>query len=221
MTTDIYALKDENNRVRYIGKSSHSVSKRFSRHLADGRNGNSTHKACWIRGMQQRGLEPTVQIMETVDGDGLEQEVRWIAMMREMGAKMTNLTDGGDGVCGCKRTDEQKAKQSAALKEYYKTHTHPTKGRKLSEAQCKKQSERMKGHTNTPEARKNMSEARKGMKFTDEHKRNMSKARSGKPTGPRSAETRAKIAAGMAKAHAEGRAKRVDTDSTGRFVKAA
>ncbi len=226
MKTEIYALKDENGVVRYVGKSSHSSQKRYSRHLADGRNSEKTHKACWIRGMLQRGLTPTMDIIDVVDGDGLDAEMKWIKFFRDAGVNLTNLTDGGEGPTGRKYTPEQLKKHREAMKHSFEYREIWNKGKRMPEETRRKMSASRKGRKFSKETKKKISKAKKGMKFSEEHIENLRKSHTkerhvnyGKHL---SEETRRKISEGMARAHREGRGAKVNIDkNTGRFVAAS
>lgn len=80
-----------------------------------------------------------------------------------------NLTDGGEGTCGHKLSEEQLQKMS----ERFKGENHPFYGKKMSKEFCLA-----------------VSCARKGMKFSDEHKENLRKSHLGKAL---SEETKIKI----------------------------
>lgn len=89
---------------------------------------------------------------------------------------LTNLVDGGGGITGWKHSDEAKAKI----------------GR------------HWKGREFTPKMREALAEYNKNRIISDAHRANISAAKKGKKTGPKSAETRAKIsAAHMGMKHSE------------------
>jgi hypothetical protein len=61
------------------------------------------------------GLLPGQRILEwTILRNGGEREQVWIRSLREQGANLTNLTDGGEGIPGYKFSPEACAKNSAA-----------------------------------------------------------------------------------------------------------
>jgi len=208
-TSEIYVLKDENGLVRYVGKSSHSVKKRFSRHLADARDGAVQHKACWIRGMMQRGLLPTCEVIESVAGDGAEAEIKWISFFRQAGVDLTNLTDGGDGTLGHKASAEHRRKMSESIKLSFANRDPWNKGKRMPDDAVRKSAESRRGLRHSAERRATLSRARMGMKFSDEHRAALSRSHSGerhKNYGKHISEaTRQKIAAAVALAHREGR----------------
>lgn len=98
-----------------------------------------------------------------------ELEIRKIAEIRSGGAKLCNMTNGGDGPSGYKHTEETR--------------------RRLSEANTGKPGSR-RGHNNTPEHRAKTGAAHKGKKHSPEHIAKCAASRTGKP---KSAECRRKI----------------------------
>ncbi|TDZ92170.1 GIY-YIG nuclease family protein [Mycobacteroides salmoniphilum] len=106
----IYALCDPTSgEVRYIGKTI-DVRARLRSHLWDSRNPKEhTHKARWIRSLKS---PPVLEIIETLSDadDWAERECYWIAKYRSEGARLTNLTNGGDGWSSNGHTDETKAR---------------------------------------------------------------------------------------------------------------
>lgn len=80
---------------------------------------------------------------------------------------LTNLVDGGGGITGWKHSEEAKAKIGRHFK-----------GREI-----------------TPKMRKALSDYNRNKVLSEEHKAKLSAAKKGKTTGPKSAETRAKISA--------------------------
>jgi len=93
----IYALKDPiEHEVRYVGKTN-NLQTRFSFHL---RNRSKNHKSNWIKNLESKGLLPYMQVLEEIDNDNWEdRECYYINKYRKKG-KLTNLTDGGEGVKG-------------------------------------------------------------------------------------------------------------------------
>jgi hypothetical protein len=93
MYTYIYALCDPKTKeVRYVGKAD-NPNCRYVQHLSD--NGR-TWKANWVKKLKLNGLRPSLKILEEVHEDEWELKERdWIAHYRRLGARLTNLTDGG------------------------------------------------------------------------------------------------------------------------------
>jgi hypothetical protein len=92
----IYALAHpQTAEVHYIGKS-HQPRKRLAQHalasLKDPR------KRRWIRGLIAANNPPEVLILETCTPENWrDAERKWIAVFRHCGARLFNLTAGGDG----------------------------------------------------------------------------------------------------------------------------
>lgn len=107
----IYALKDprySNNfqkYYRYIGKTAYGLYRPYS-HVtpASLRSEKNNYKSNWIKQLLSLGLMYEVEILETWDNEAdlAEAEIWNIAFYRSMGCKLTNRTNGGDGVCGYK-----------------------------------------------------------------------------------------------------------------------
>lgn len=130
----VYGLVDpRTGDLRYVGKSSIGMKRPREHQIACGRKAK-THNAKWLRELWADGERvPMVLVLEECDSDAqvLAREIVLIALFREAGFNLTNITDGGDGVSGHKMspetrarmsalwTPERRAKQSAALKARY------------------------------------------------------------------------------------------------------
>lgn len=196
----VYALVDpHNNELRYVGKSSRGM-KRPRKHLtACGRRGD-THRHCWLKQMfKDEGTVPSIIVLcecET-EVEALAWEVQFIALFRTAGFRLTNLTDGGEGMSGYKVSDETKRK----LAEFNKGHKHSDehkrkiaegiKGRVRTDEHKQRISEAQKGSEKCATHLHKVQEANKGSKRSYESRCKMSEA--GKRRGSPSAETRRKI----------------------------
>lgn len=154
----IYGLIDpRDGQLRYIGKSGRGTAWRLVRHLADtGRN----YRTNWINSLKKLGLRPTVTIVqEFEDSDILGQaEIHWISYFRAMGAKLTNLTSGGEGSFGLKHSQEAKLKMSQARS-----------GVLASQATKDKMSRTRKGTVHSSETRVKLSRAMGVRPFVDQN----------------------------------------------------
>lgn len=96
----IYGLMDPTTEeIRYIGKSVEPET-RFRSHCNDNRVG--IYNSRWIQKLARQGLSPRLEILEIIPpgGDWQGAEKRWIAKGRSLGWRLTNITDGGEGVVG-------------------------------------------------------------------------------------------------------------------------
>ena len=94
----IYVLKDPRTlEVRYVGKSKDPKS-RLADHLCPSNLRGVCHRASWIRYLLARNLRPVLEVVETCSDFIWEaREVYWIKHYKELGARLTNTTDGGEG----------------------------------------------------------------------------------------------------------------------------
>lgn len=115
----VYCLIDpRNGEVRYVGKSSSGL-RRPGRHQTSGGRRGETHNKAWLRQMWDDGARvPMILVLEECDSDAqvLSREIVLIALFREAGFNLTNITDGGEGVCGYRMPPETRAKISASQK---------------------------------------------------------------------------------------------------------
>lgn len=154
----VYALVDpESKEIRYVGKTSVGI----ARPNAHNRNARLewTYKARWILGLHARGLKPLVSTLEMCrnGADLIAAERRWIADLRARGCRLTNLTDGGDGLPGYRQSAETIERRIG-----------PLRGRKMPEDQRVRLSEAKKGTKASPETRAKLSAAGIGRRMSPE-----------------------------------------------------
>lgn len=120
----IYALTSEGETVkteavRYIGKTSFTAAHRLGKHMVSVRTGCQFHSHNWIRSLVKSGRSPKIHILAIVSHeDSAFFEQLFIQHFRNQGARLTNLTDGGEGPAGRKNTPEQQERhlKRAALR---------------------------------------------------------------------------------------------------------
>lgn len=151
----IYGLVDpRTEQVRYIGQTK-DIKRRLRNHLNDAKRGVRSHKFSWIRKLITSGVKPKITVIEKCNGSiADEREQYWISYYREKEVGLTNQTDGGFGVRGYVRTDEEK-----------RTISKRMKGNKHG-----------LGNVHTEEYKREASKRLKGRVFTDEHKRKIKEA---------------------------------------------
>jgi len=223
----VYALQDpRDGAVRYVGFTA-DAQRRLGRHIRDARSSKGhNHRVNWIKALLKEGLEPSMVVVETGIGDNwADKERGWIRFFLDLGCRLTNGTDGGDGVPGCKFSAKHCANISAAKKGHaVSTEARAKisafwKGRKLPPHTVEyrhRMSIAKTGRKHSPEARAKMSTSHTGMKQSAEtvEKRvatfrgtkrspeiraRMSEAARRRKSPPLSAEHRARISASMRK----------------------
>jgi len=114
----IYGLVDpRDQQLRYVGKTIVSLSARFDAHLNTARyKKRKTRTVNWLRGLLAIGLKPEIFEIERVSSGWIETEQFWIAYFRFIGCRLTNHTDGGEGLTGYSFSPEARARIAASNK---------------------------------------------------------------------------------------------------------
>lgn len=214
MVIDIYFLTDpRDGTVRYVGKAKDSKY-RLKAHLKDDA---VNRKANWLKRLKSLGLQPTMDIVETVDeGEADESERFWIAFMKSCGASLVNTKNGGEGGpiphdvrkkisqshIGIHQTEESLKKIRAARAkqildpEMLRRLHEGNRGRKLSPEHAAALAASNKTRIISDETRRKMRESHLGRKQSPELIEKRAAACRGKK---RTDETKRKIAAGWAR----------------------
>lgn len=152
----IYGLIDPlTGQLKYIGKTKRSLKRRLTEHICVTNLISKTYKNHWIKQLLEKQHKPEIVELEKLspNDDWIEAEQFWIAYMRFIGYKLTNLTDGGDGLCGATRETRYKCGSSRRGKKYTFTEDHK---QKIAEANR----ERAKNTEWLENARKNLDKVR-------------------------------------------------------------
>jgi hypothetical protein len=194
------------------------------RHAFEARRSSArvTHKINWIRKIQAEGREPAILILEELQPSTTREfvgfvEKCYIKSLREIGHRLTNSTDGGEGVLnpsvenraaksarskgnkyalGYVQTEEQKKRRGRSIAKYWAEHPGECV---VSKERREKIAKTLTGYKHTPEACANMGASRIGSKRSDEAKKHMSDAQKGHEV---SQSARAKLAmANLGKVH--------------------
>ena len=175
----VYALLDpRDGAMRYVGKTHRTARRRLRRHLAPCYLKGQTHKERWIRSLLRAGVEPGITILETCETASATAtaERAHIARLRSAGARLTNVTPGGDGGGG-PHSEASREKIRRALLGKPKSEEHrrrsglATRGRKASEA-TRALLRACRGGPRRPltaEHRVSVSRAKGGRPFVDQH----------------------------------------------------
>lgn len=151
-------IRKDSNKIFYIGKG-----KNFRAFCTVKRN------AYWNNIASKYGFEPKILAYWNTEKEAFEHEKVLIACFKDMGYKLANMTDGGDGQTGLIHTQTTKQKISNALK-----------GRKFTEEHKQKIAQSNKNKIVLPETGAKISKLKKGKKITEEHKLKISKSMRGR-----------------------------------------
>jgi hypothetical protein len=169
MKTKLYVLLEPRyshelyGQVRYIGKTTYTPERRLIEHMSEARLGGTDYRCKWIRCCIKDGVEPKVQQILEVEGDGSNEEIQLIKTYKDSGCKLVNTTEGGEGHLGYKPSLETRMKIAESQK-----------GKKLSPESIAKRTAKILGRKHTLDARMKMSQALKGKEFTPDHKAKLS-----------------------------------------------
>lgn len=155
----IYVLTDPTTEeARYVGKTIKRLQDRLRIHLWAARNGRRDHRSNWIRQLLSQGREPAIIEVDRISShdDWAALERYWIHHLRQIGASLTNHTEGGEGWHGHRHSEESKRKIAAAHR----------------------------GRTVSPETRQRLRERHLGKRLSEQHKRKLSLAGKGRIVPP-------------------------------------
>jgi hypothetical protein len=99
----IYVLKNPLTlEVRYVGSTTQGIERRLEQHIAGAQRApRRSYCQNMLLSLHGIGLTPLIEAIESGSGEGwAAAERRWIAYYRAAGARLTNATDGGEGVVG-------------------------------------------------------------------------------------------------------------------------
>lgn len=110
VSTYIYCLKDPDSLIiKYIGKTI-NIRKRYNNHVCN-YTGEKTLKNNWVKGLKSNGKKPILEVIEKCNEDNwIEREMYWIAYYKQLGYDLKNMTIGGEGLSGLKKSDDFKSK---------------------------------------------------------------------------------------------------------------
>lgn len=94
----IYILKDSENNIRYVGKTT-NIKRRLHSHIAEAKlNKSKRYVLKWIRQLLANNKKPILEIIEICNEDiWQEREIYWISYYRKLIPNLCNSCDGGKG----------------------------------------------------------------------------------------------------------------------------
>jgi hypothetical protein len=188
--TYLYVLTEDDGNpspvnVRYVGKTTQKPLSRLYHHLQD-RHRREVYRDRWIHKLVESGREPRMHVVALVpDEYASKAEIRLIASFRKAGARLTNLSDGGEGALGHKVSEETRRKISQAHKGIKENVPMSAEKRQLL-AQIR--SRRWANPENRKRQSEKMKERLARVPFTEERKRRISEALKGKSPSPQTRE---------------------------------
>lgn len=94
----IYALTEPTGEIRYIGRSSSGLSRPRAHTQPYKLVISKTYTNNWVKSLLARGQKPGILVVQHVPArsDLVECEKYWISYFRKTGARLTNLSEGGE-----------------------------------------------------------------------------------------------------------------------------
>lgn len=153
--------KIDDGKIFYIGKG------KGNRAFSENRRNKY-----WKSIVANHGFLAEILAVWKTEQEALDHEKLLILCFKDMGYKLANLTDGGEGSSGLKQSEETKAKRSAALKVRQKPIEEMMNAWKANTGRKPTQATRLKISL----AKKGKPSSFKGKKHSEEAKAKMSKA---------------------------------------------
>lgn len=205
----VYGIRDgSTGDIRYVGQTAGSIRRRFAQHLRVARSGRRTPLYDWLRSRQPDDVE--IVELEKVYREREElgiAETAWISYMRERGARLLNIAEGGLGPTGvvwsAERREAARRRATGRPGVSRPGDANPFYGKSHSRAQRAVWSERRRGSitgANNPNFGKFGAEhPAYGRSLSEETRERLSEQKRGEKNPnfgkSASAETRAKISA--------------------------
>jgi len=104
----IYLIDYNYNGWFYIGKTSYSLDERYKSHFYSLKKSKTLNHKIWNKSLSLGNI-PEIILLEKCDESNInELEKFWIEYFKFLGIKITNLTNGGEGVKGLVFTENHK-----------------------------------------------------------------------------------------------------------------
>jgi hypothetical protein len=140
----LYSTEPGNSGMRYIGQTKRSLEKRLAVHRSGARKSADTYIARWIRSVCESGYEVRIGLLKS-NAIWNADEMAMIKKYRALGYRLTNSTDGGDGIMNPSAETRLKMSVSGKKKIFSDEHrvnlSKSHKRENLSQETLKKMSE--------------------------------------------------------------------------------
>lgn len=150
--------RNDTNKIFYIGKGKDS--RAFHLHQRN---------KLWHNIVNKHGFQAEILSYWKTEKEAFDHEKLLILCFKDMGYKLSNMSDGGEGSTGLIHTEESKRKISQKLLGIPKSEQH-----KLNVINARK------NYKTSEETKEKLRKLRVGTKLSDEHKAKISKSRTGK-----------------------------------------
>lgn len=182
----VYGLVDpRSGELRYVGKTSRPLEARVKQHLYAAVTEEKTHKAAWLRQLLASGLKPEAEVLEVHETAAAldEAERHFIAYFRGIGCRLTNATDGGEGLANPSPETRQKMSRVHRGKVISPRHRERVsaahRGKRLSQEHRAKLV--VAALNRSPDHRRHLAAAASCQVITDEHRVANSRGHGGRP----------------------------------------
>jgi GIY-YIG catalytic domain/NUMOD3 motif len=223
----IYALCDpDNSDCRYVGVTK-SPNRRLTQHCTASVSG-CRHCWAWIIGLKQQGKRPRMEILETIPAgqDWEERERFWIAEFKQRGARLTNLTEGGQAKRVVSAETRQRLREISLGNQHAKGHRGIWGYKHTEEARAKIRASMLgnqrglgnhgnKGQKRSPEAIAKAAAANRGQQRSEDFRAHMRQVMKGNQNGlghGKSPELRSKISEAVKKSLAARKARLTESE---------
>lgn len=97
-TVYIYILKDQDNNIRYVGKTI-NIKRRLYSHIGEAKlNKSKRYVLNWIRKLLSNNQKPILEVIEECnENNWQEHEIYWVNYYKQIIPNLCNLCDGGTG----------------------------------------------------------------------------------------------------------------------------
>jgi len=187
----LYLVSNKTNGKLYIGWTGDIAEQRWNEHCSSAKYGSKYYFHNAIRKYTRDGFDWNVMKSFTSDNEAKEEEKKCIAIYKEFGYTLYNMTDGGEGITGYKFSEESKQKMSKSHIGLQSGENSPNFGTSLSEETKRKIGLKNKGRALSEEQKQNISNGQTGEKhhrfgkhLTEDHKQKLSENTKGKHNSP-------------------------------------